>query len=70
MASYLYYVNKNAQLNGDHEVHRQGCAWLPSEHNRIYLGIFSSCHPAVTEARKYFRQVNGCYYCANACHTS
>ncbi len=65
-----YYVNKNAQSNGDHEVHTTGCAWLPDVENRIYLGDFLSCHSAVTEARKHYTKVNGCYFCANACHTT
>ena len=64
-----YYVNKNAQANGDHEVHREGCAWLPEIENRIYLGQFARCGPAVTEARKHYSQVNGCYYCCRSCHT-
>ena len=64
-----YYVRKIAQSSGDHEVHTTGCAWLPDAENRIYLGDFSSCEPAVTAARKYYTQVNGCYYCANPCHT-
>jgi hypothetical protein len=64
-----YYVNKNAQLNGDHEVHESSCSFLPNAENRIYLGDFSSCFPAVTAARKYFSQVNGCHYCSNACDT-
>ena len=46
----LYYVNKNAQSNGDHEVHKTGCSWLPKTENRIYLGDFSSCSLAVTKA--------------------
>ena len=65
----LYYVNKNQQANGDHEVHLSACAWLPEPENRIYLGSFETCRPAVSEATKHFTQVNGCYYCANACHT-
>ena len=65
-----YYVNDNAQSNGDHEVHTTGCSWLPQPHNRTYLGDFYSCHPAVREARKYYDRVNGCYYCSNACHTT
>ncbi len=65
-----YYVNKNAQPNGDHEVHKEGCSWLPAKENRIYLGDFSSCGPAVAEARNHYTVVNGCYYCSNACHTS
>lgn len=64
-----YYVNKNAQSNGDHEVHTTGCSWLPATENRIYLGDFSSCGPAVAAARRYYSQVNGCFYCSFACHT-
>lgn len=64
-----YYVNKNAQANGDHEVHTETCTWCPAEHNRTYLGQFDSCAPAVREAKKHYTQVNGCFYCSNACHT-
>ena len=65
-----YYVNKNAQANGDHEVHTASCSWLPDEDNRIYLGDFTSCPPAVQEARRHYVQCNGCYWCSRACHTS
>ncbi|GMN06287.1 hypothetical protein MTsPCn5_16760 [Croceitalea sp. MTPC5] len=65
-----YYVNKNAQANGDHEVHKEGCVWLPLVGNRIYLGSFTNCKSAVREAKKYYTQVNGCYYCSRDCHTS
>ncbi len=40
-----FYVNKNAQPNGDHEVHRSSCAWLPDAENRkgppVWAGLFS-----------------------------
>jgi hypothetical protein len=65
-----YYVNKNAQPNGDHEVHEAGCAWMPAAENRIYLGEHSNCASAVREAKKYYGQVDGCYFCSNACHKS
>jgi hypothetical protein len=65
----LYYVNRNAQSNGDHEVHTTGCSFMPARENRIYLGDFTHCGFAVLEARKHYDQVNGCYYCSNACHT-
>lgn len=68
MASY--YVNKNAQANGDHEVHRFSCSFLPAPENRKYLGEYESCAPAVREAKKTYPQSNGCYYCSPACHTS
>ncbi len=65
-----YYVNKNQQTNGEHEVHKKSCAWLPKPENRIYLSDYSSCASAVKKAKDYYSQVNGCYYCSNACHTS
>ena len=64
-----YYVNSQAQRNGDHEVHKDGCTYLPSVLNRTYLGVFDSCVDAVKEARTHYSQVNGCYYCSRACHT-
>lgn len=64
-----YYVNKNAQSNGDHEVHTTGCSHMPEEQNRIYLGDFSSCGPAVTEAKKRYPTADGCFYCSKPCHT-
>lgn len=65
-----YYVNDNAQANGDHEVHREGCQFLPSAANRTYLGEFDNCADAVTAAKKHYTQSNGCRTCSNACHTS
>ena len=53
-----YYVNKNAQANGDHEVHEQSCSRCPDPENRHYLGDFASCYPAVQEAKKYYSQVD------------
>ncbi len=64
-----YYVNKNAQNNGDHEVHVDGCSRMPEPENRMYLGYFSNCREAVKEAKKTFQQSNGCYYCCNECNT-
>ena len=66
-----YYVNKNAQpYSNDHEVHVSGCSYFPDSENAQYLGSFSSCHDAVKEAKKYFDDTNGCYYCCNECHTT
>ena len=62
-----YYVNKNAQSNGDHEVHTNDCHKFPS--NNIYLGQFSNCREAVKEAKKYYSQSNGCVHCSRECHT-
>lgn len=64
-----YYVNMNAQANGDHEVHKLGCSWMPNPENRKYLGRSTICHSAVRKAKEHYSQSNGCYYCSNACHT-
>ncbi|KAB2913759.1 MAG: hypothetical protein F9K23_16075 [Bacteroidetes bacterium] len=63
-----YYVNKNAQNNGDHEVHRSGCSYMPDTENRLYLGDFDNCKDAIKEAKKTYPKSNGCYYCCNECH--
>lgn len=63
-----YYVNKNAQANGDHEVHVSTCTYLPAD--RLDLGSFDSCHDAVREAKKHYSQSNGCAFCSPLCHTS
>ena len=62
-----YYLNREAQRNGDHEVHVRECEYFPE--NTIDLKAHDSCYSAVQEAKKYYIQVNGCYYCCNACHT-
>lgn len=64
-----YYVNRNSQSNGDHEVHTTGCSFLPNPENRIDLGDHINCASAVKKAKEYYNQVNGCYYCSNSCHT-
>ena len=68
--AHHYYVNQNGQANGDHEVHRSGCSFMPVAANRIYLGTFYYCASAVAKAREYYLQVNGCYYCSRECHTT
>lgn len=66
-----FCVNKNAQSTGEHEVHNldAGCTRLPDPKNQHYLGIFTSCSGAIAEARKIYRDVDGCWYCAKECHT-
>lgn len=67
--SYDYCVNRNAQDDGDHEVHREGCRYLPLPKNRIDLGAFADCHAAVRAAKKHYRQADGCYHCSRSCDT-
>lgn len=65
-----YCVNSRAQANGDHEVHKEGCAFTPLPQNQVYLGYHSSCFGAVSAARLYYASANGCAYCSPVCHTS
>lgn len=65
-----YYVNNTAQLNGDHEVHKQGCYWLGQANSVKDLGYHASCFSAVREAKSYYLRANGCATCSNVCHTS
>lgn len=65
----FYYVNTVAQPTGEHEVHTSSCSYLPSEQNRKYLGVFDNCTDAIREAKKYYSNVDGCYYCCRPCHT-
>lgn len=68
-----FIVNKNAQPNsGDHEVHNKttGCDYMPFPENQKDLGYHTSCHGAVTEAKKTYPDSNGCFYCCNECHTT
>jgi hypothetical protein len=70
-----FCINKNAQSNGDHEVHDLTpgkCNYLPDPANRIQLGSHASCKSAVAFAKKQYRdeRINGCYWCSNECHTT
>ncbi|MBQ9313676.1 MAG: hypothetical protein IJ220_01555 [Clostridia bacterium] len=63
-----YYVNKNSQSTGEHEVHKEGCYRMPLTQNQIFLGYFPNANYAVREAKRYFDNVDGCYYCCSEAH--
>jgi len=65
-----YCVSKNAQDNGDHEVHKEGCKFWPNPGNRMALGDHPTCHGAVLKAKRYYPRANGCAFCSSACHTT
>ncbi len=63
-----YRVNKNTKSpNNDHEVHKEGCRYWPTQ-NYIDLGPHSSCHTAVSKAKNYYSDANGCNTCSPDCH--
>lgn len=64
-----FFVNDIAQPSGEHEVHKEGCSDMPSMLNRTDLGMHSNCISAVRKAKEKYANVDGCFYCSNACHT-
>ncbi len=66
-----YYINLNAQSNGDHEIHVPGCGHFPQVLNALPLGVHSSCAAAKTTARQRYQGwiVDGCKHCLPECHT-
>ncbi|KHE72113.1 hypothetical protein LD39_06275 [Halobacillus sp. BBL2006] len=65
-----FYVNQNQQTDGDHEVHKEGCKFMPFEKNLLALGGHTDCASAMEEARNTYDQVNGCNTCCPDCHTT
>lgn len=64
-----YCVNKESQSNGDHEVHKMSCNYLPAPYNQKDLGYHPDCYSAVREAKRTYPQSNGCIHCCTPCHT-
>lgn len=65
-----YYYNKNIDKNGNHEVHKEECSYLPELQNRVYIGYTNSCSSAIQRAKNETGKTNfdGCYYCSYECH--
>lgn len=63
-----YYVNKDDSYNpnNNHEVHKDGCLWMPA--NRTYLGNFVNAVPAVAKAKQYYSDADGCARCCPEAH--
>jgi len=65
-----YYVNTQAQYNGDHEVHQAtGCPTPAAAQHQKDLGDHPNCQSAVRAAKQYYTQTNGCAHCSPTCHT-
>ncbi|RKQ13531.1 hypothetical protein D8M05_15665 [Oceanobacillus bengalensis] len=65
-----YYYNKNTDKNGNHEVHKDSCSYLPKSQNRVYIGYKNDCSSAIQKAKNDTGKSNfdGCYHCSNSCH--
>lgn len=62
-----YYVNNKAQDTGEHEVHKKGCEFFPSDNT--YLGFYGGCQDALEEAKELYSNVDGCLFCNEECHS-
>ena len=60
---HRYYINKNAQTNGDYEVHRLGCRFLPKSEHRINIGLFNNVQDAIMQALKTHPSSKCCPSC-------
>jgi hypothetical protein len=68
-----YYLNKDTSQNPnhDHEVHKQGCIWMPAPLNREYLGYCINGIEAVKRANQMgYYNVDGCATCCPEAHKS
>ena len=64
----FYYLNKNSQSTGEHEIHKETCYRRPDAMNEIFLGYFYNASDAKKEAKRYFDNIDGCYYCCLEIH--
>jgi hypothetical protein len=58
-----YFVNRNSQINGKHEVHKESCFFLSIEKNRISLGLFCNAQDALKKAKEIYPAAEVCSFC-------
>ena len=74
MSRYILNQNKQDSQSGEnYEVHNETiCTHLPLLKNRISLGNFNNCQDALKKAKDIYPRsksdIDGCYWCCNACH--
>ena len=68
-----YYLNLNAQDNGDHEIHKESCLYYylyKNGNNFEFLGSFYSDNDALRCAKNKHpnMRIDGCAYCCQSIH--
>lgn len=58
-----YYLGIKPRTNSFHQVHKEGCPFLPEKEKRIYLGVYAKGQDALGEARSYLNKSEGCRFC-------
>ena len=66
-----YRVNKTTANNphNNHEVHNDSCSFYNLIVSYEYLGSYTNCQDAITEAiKRGYSKVDGCMECCDECH--
>ena len=68
-----YYLNLNAQVNGDHEIHKESCLYYymyKTGNNFEHLGSFDNDYSALNYAKNKHPnlKIDGCSYCCPSIH--
>lgn len=68
-----YYLNLNAQSNGEHEIHKESCYYYRTYNNGFnfeFLGAFFTESAAIRFAKKLHPKfkIDGCAYCCKNIH--
>ena len=58
-----FYVERVAQSDGTHIVHKSNCSMLPAKDAIQYLGAISNSGSALKKANQTYKLVNGCGHC-------
>ncbi|MCJ8325089.1 MAG: hypothetical protein HRU29_08965 [Rhizobiales bacterium] len=77
MNKYIRNRNKQPLFNGgNYEIHNAdngACSHLPDISSCLDIGHFENCNDAIKQARILWPDIagdiDGCYYCCEACHT-
>ena len=65
---YKYTINKHAQNNGDHEIHKSGCSHEPLPRNRVDLGYQIDDFSALNAGKRIYQKADGCVHCCPVIH--
>jgi hypothetical protein len=58
-----YFVSVMPRTNDYHQIHKDGCPFLPEKEKRILLGQFDSGKEALIEGKSFFRKSECCRFC-------
>jgi hypothetical protein len=61
-----FFIEIDAQGNGDHLIHKSDCSLLPAKEAIYYLGSISNINSAMKKAGERFTKPTGCTQCSPA----